>query len=198
MASKFGALKAAMSPGVAGESPPRWADVLRDLAAATYSKPTREAEQLMVAALQFGGALRAVFDDVSEMPHGMTPEEMVRSLAAQTLGEWRGAHCRWTLRRVAATVTSATLASVIEAVIEAAAEKAACEKGRRQQAEPVARLHPQGLSRVFKVGAGAAGQDEVTRHEFGDRVLRESLIVVQDFGMTAVAPSAPWRPRQTA
>ena len=194
MSEQFRALKAAISPGTAGVPAPRWADVLRDMAAATYSKRTHEAEQLMLAALQFGGELRIVVDDVSEMPHGMTPEDMIRSLAAQTLGAWTGSHYRPTLRRVAATVTSATLVSIIEAVIE----NATAGKGRRWQAEPVTRLHPQSSSHAVEVDCGWDGRDEVTHYDRGEKVLRESFFVVSDFGMTALVAQPFRRAKQFA
>jgi hypothetical protein len=184
MSRKFRALKAAISSDTAAGPPPRWEEVLRDMAEATYSKPTPEAERLMLHVLRFQGELRLQIDEMSETPHGMTPEEMIKSLAVQTLGEWRGSYYRPTFRRMAATVTSASLVSIIEAVIETAASGAR----RRWQAEPITELHPQDSSHVVEVDCGWDGRDEVRRYDRGDRVLREALVVVSDFGMTAFTP----------
>jgi hypothetical protein len=136
----------------------------------------------MLKAIQFGGELRIAIDDVSELPHGLTPEEMIRSLAAQTLGAWTGCQYRPTLLRVAATVTSATLVSIIEAVIA----NAAAGNGRRWQAERVTRPHPQGSSYAVELDYSSDGRDKITRYERGEKVIREAFFVVSDFGMTAL------------
>src|SRR5438046_1073594 len=85
-------MRASSSADAAGGPPPHCDEVLGAMAEATYEKPTPEAEQLMLDVLRFGGELRLLIDENSETPHGMTPEEMIKSLAVQTLGEWRGDH----------------------------------------------------------------------------------------------------------
>ena len=52
------------------------------------------------------------------MPHRMSPENMLKSLAIQALGKWTGPTYLMTMQRLQATVRSAALATVIGATIQ--------------------------------------------------------------------------------
>ena len=66
----------------------RWESLLASMRALVSVPPTTEVEQLLLAVLRFEGELR--LDPRSEIPHSMSPEEMLKSLAIQALGGWTG------------------------------------------------------------------------------------------------------------
>src|SRR5229473_3182447 len=100
MPSKLDSLRIALALNELRGQKPGWTDVLGELLAATYSPLTPEVERLLLAILRFEGELQ--LDESSELPHGMSPEEMLKSLAVQALGEWTGNHYLPTYRRLAA------------------------------------------------------------------------------------------------
>jgi hypothetical protein len=77
-----------------------------------------EGERTLLALLRFGG--RIPLTASSEVPHSMSPENMLKSLAVQGLGKWTGLTHLLEMQRLQATTTSPGLASVVRAVIQRA------------------------------------------------------------------------------
>ena len=116
MRESLQSIRTAMEHSASQGSEPRWKDVQEELLVATSSPPSPEVERLLLAILRFQGELQ--LDEESEMPHRMSPENMLKSLAVQSLGRWTGATYLMTMQQVQATVRSAPLASVIGATIQ--------------------------------------------------------------------------------
>jgi hypothetical protein len=116
MPTSLQALKTALARNAPTGQEPRWNDLLGELVSATSSPLTPEVERLLLAILRFEGELQ--LDETSEMPHSMPPEEMLKSLNVQALGDWTGTLFLVTMRRLEATSTSAAFASVVRAVIQ--------------------------------------------------------------------------------
>src|SRR5207253_2923533 len=112
---------------------PRWNDVRAELLSATSGPLRPEVEPLLLAILRFEGELQ--LDEASEMPHRMSPENMLKSLAVQAQGRWTGTSYLPTMRRLAATAPPA-LSCVIRGVIQ----KVSAEKGKVRSVQAVAGL----------------------------------------------------------
>jgi hypothetical protein len=183
MPSNLQALKTALGIIRLRGAKPQWNEVLGELLFATYSPLTPEVERLLLAILRFEGEL--VLDETSDGPHSMTPEEMLKSVAAQALGQWTGARYLMTLRRIEAASLSASLVSILQAVIE----KVRSNKGKPRSAEPVAELHGEDPAHTLRLDYAGGEHPEVTEYELGDWVRPEPLTVLREFGMTAVSRS---------
>jgi hypothetical protein len=66
----------------------RWESLLAAMRTLVSAPPNLEVEQLLLAVLRFEGEFRLARS--SELPHSMSPEEMLKSLAIQALGGWTG------------------------------------------------------------------------------------------------------------
>lgn len=108
-------IRVAMARSAEAGDEPRWNDVRAELLSATSHVPLPEVERLLLDVLKFEGELQ--LDETSEMPHRMSPENMLKSLAVQALTRWTGAHYLPTMRRIEATAAPA-LATVIRSVIQ--------------------------------------------------------------------------------
>jgi len=94
---------------------PRWNDVQSEFFAACASTLSPELERLLLDILNFTGELQ--LDETSAMPHRMSPENMLKSLAVQLLGRWTGLTHLSEMQRVEMTTASLPLRSMIQAVI---------------------------------------------------------------------------------
>jgi hypothetical protein len=95
-----------------------WQDLFAAMVSVTSSAPTSHVERLLLDILRFDGKLQLTPN--SEMPHSMTPEEMLKSLALQALGRWTGLTYLREMQRVQATAVSPALVSTARAVIQRA------------------------------------------------------------------------------
>jgi hypothetical protein len=177
-------IKTAMARSARPGNVPRWRDLQADFIAATSSPLSAEVERLLLAILRFDGELQ--LDEASEMPHRMSPENMLKSLAVQALGRWTGATYLPTMRRLEATATPASFACVVRAVIQ----KVISGKGKPRHVEAVAELRSVDLSHALQIDYGGSGQAEITEYDLGDRTRREALAVLPAFGMTSTRRAA--------
>lgn len=107
---------------IQGAGGPRlWDDVLAAFYGVIAAPFTPRGEALLLAVLRFDGRLD--LDAASEIPHSMSPEDMLKSLAVQALGKWTGQLYAPAMKRlqIKAEANSPALASVIEAVLSRAA-----------------------------------------------------------------------------
>jgi hypothetical protein len=99
-------------------SPPaeyRREDLIGAMHAVISARPDPEAERTLLAILRFEGTIRPA--EGSEGPHGMPPEDMLKSLAVQALARWTGSAYLGEMRRVEATTSSSALRSIVQHVI---------------------------------------------------------------------------------
>ncbi len=113
-----GALKLLVDAGLAGSGPIRWEDLL-DAVEAVFAGPFDwEAERVMLSVLRFDGRLR--LSELSELPHSMSPEDMLKSFAIQWLARETGLTHLLEMQRVEATAVSPVLAAIVRATIRGA------------------------------------------------------------------------------
>src|SRR5206468_3341953 len=96
----------------------RWAELV-DATHTVISAPLDwEGERVLLAITRFEGALP--LSESSELPHSMSPEDMLKSLAIQALGKWTGLTHLKEMQRVEATTVSPVLRSIIRTTIRQA------------------------------------------------------------------------------
>jgi hypothetical protein len=161
----------------------RWNDVRAELFAAVSAPLTPEVERLLLEILRFEGQLQ--LDELSEMPHRMSPEDMLKSLAVQSLGRWTGVTFLPTMRRLQATSEPA-LSCVIRAVIQ----KVSAENGRPHRPEAIEDFRIQASAREVEFGARNVADLPVER-ELGGRILHRALPVCEFYGMTFIPDDSP-------
>ncbi len=115
MQMKLQNIKTALTRDAPMGQKPRWQDLLGDFLSATSSPLTPEVERILLAILSSDGELQ--LNEESEMPHNMSPENMLKSLAVQALGRWTGATYLPTMQHVQATAPP-SLACVVRGVIQ--------------------------------------------------------------------------------
>jgi hypothetical protein len=93
----------------------RWQDLVGAMQAVISAPPDPEAERTLLAILRFEGTLH--LGEGSEGPHGMPPEDMLKSLAIQTLARWTGPAYLDEMRRVESTTPSSALRSIVRGAI---------------------------------------------------------------------------------
>jgi|SRR5579864_809956 len=94
----------------------RWEDLVAAIEAIAGADSFGwEAERALLRALRFDGELS--LSENSELPHSMSPEEMLKSLATQALAKRTGLTHLLEMERVEATAASPTLASIVRATI---------------------------------------------------------------------------------
>src|SRR5206468_282358 len=93
-----------------------WEDVEAAMWQLTSAPPTPEIEALLVDVLRFEGQIRLA--DLSELPHSMSAEEMLKSQALQALGKWTGQSHLAEMQSVQATAISPVLSGIARAVIQ--------------------------------------------------------------------------------
>lgn len=102
--------------GSAASRARRWGDIRHCLSVASTNM-TPEDERLMLAIMRFDGEL--LLDGTSAMPHRMSPESMLKSLAAQALGRATGLAYRREMEELLASA-SPPLACMVRGVIQRA------------------------------------------------------------------------------
>jgi hypothetical protein len=157
---------------------PKWAEIRAELFSATSHSLSPEVERLLLSILRFEGELQ--LDESSEMPHRMSPESMLKSLAVQVLVQATGVLYLPTLRRIEATATPA-VSNVIRAVIQKATSKVTPSPSSDTGVVPT-------LSK--NVGATVTIRQEDMLHKSVNEVEQNSEpqrrfdSFVRDFGMT--------------
>ena len=115
MTNEHQLLDAALSGSSTAQIEYHWEDLLMAMQAVISAPMNWDTERVLLAVLRFDGTLR--LSESSAFPHSMSPEDMLKSLAAQALGKWTGDTHLIELKRVEATARSPVLASIIRAVI---------------------------------------------------------------------------------
>ncbi len=92
----------------------RWEDLEAALWEVASSPPTPEGEQLLLDIIRFEGRIR--LSPTSELPHSLSPEDMLKSLAIQALTRWTALTYLLEIRRTRAVATSPMLTAVARAV----------------------------------------------------------------------------------
>jgi hypothetical protein len=144
----------------------RWEDVEAAMWQLTSAPPTPEVEGVLVGVLRFEGQIRLA--PSSELPHSMSPEEMLKSLAIQALGRWTGLTYLREMQRVQATAASPVLSGIARAMIERARQA----KERTTDLERVAESSPEGPARTV---IRTVGQDREMTFLTDRRVRRREL-----------------------
>ena len=118
MSTSFPVLKRAM--GVAGGtgSEPSWGEVMGELWPIISAPLTSAGERLLLDVIHYNGRLRLI--ETEEMPHSLSPDTMLKSLAVQALARWTRLTYLTELRRLELTTASSALQDVIQAVIQTA------------------------------------------------------------------------------
>lgn len=120
MATTFRNLRDAMSTRADGRES-AWAELMAEIVPAISQHLTWEAEELLIEILRFEGRLRLAGS--SDLPHSMSPEDMLKSLASQALARWTGLAYLQEMERVQATTQSSSLSSLIRDVIQKARQE---------------------------------------------------------------------------
>jgi len=106
--------------GVAGGTGPgpSWGEVMGELWPIISSPLSSAGERVLLDLIHHNGGLRLT--ETEELPHSMSPEEMLKSLAVQGLARWTRLTYVTELRRLELTGASSALKDVIRAVIQTA------------------------------------------------------------------------------
>ena len=114
MQASFLVLKRAM--GVAGGAGPEpsWGEVMGELWPVISSPLSSAGERLLLDVIHHNGGLRLT--ETEELPHSLSPDEMLKSLAVQALARWTRLTYLTELQRLELTSSSSALQSVIRAV----------------------------------------------------------------------------------
>ena len=116
MSGSFLVLKQAMGvTGLAGPQP-SWDEVMGELWPIISAPLSLASEQLLLDIIHHNGDLCVIETD--ELPHSLSPDEMLKSLAVQALARWTKLTYLTALQRLELTVSSAALKDVIRAVIQ--------------------------------------------------------------------------------
>ena len=90
---------------------PQWAHALALLKAVSDVR-SPESEAVLRDAARFDGKL--LLDEAAGLPHSMAPEDMLRSLAAQTLAGWDPRRHRDVIRHASAPERTALVRSILQ------------------------------------------------------------------------------------
>jgi len=93
----------------------RWADLLEAVHTVIALPFDGKVERVLLEVTRFEGPLN--LSEASDLPHSMSPENMLKSLAIQSLGKRTGLTHLKDLKRVEATTTSPVLRSIVRATI---------------------------------------------------------------------------------
>lgn len=118
MPMAFPVLNRAMGVAVKTEPPPSWGAVMGELWPIISSPLTLAGERLLLDVIHHKGRLSVAETD--ELPHSLSPDEMLKSLAVQALARWTSLTYITELRRLEVTAASPALQDVIRAVIRTA------------------------------------------------------------------------------
>jgi hypothetical protein len=94
----------------------RWPELHAALVEVISAPLTSGTEHLLLSILRFDGRIR--LDTSCDLPHRMSAEDMLKSLAVQALGKWTGSTYIRAVRRLHVSTTSPGLLSVIRAVMK--------------------------------------------------------------------------------
>ena len=100
--------------GGTGDQPYHWHHVLGMLHAVAAT-PSDESEAVLRRAAVFRG--RVELDPGAGLPHAMSPEELIRSFAVQTLGEWGRERHRDVIEQAGALAESDPLRAIARAYL---------------------------------------------------------------------------------
>ena len=95
---------------------PTWGEVMCELWPVIATPLTGDDERLLLELLRHEGRLRLVAND--ELPHSLTPEDMLKSLAVQALGKWTRLTYLTEMQRLELLASSPELATIVRSVIE--------------------------------------------------------------------------------
>lgn len=174
-------LRAAMTPSHRSGAKPRWTDVHADFLTATSSPLSPTVENLLLRILRSEEELN--LDNGFDMPHRMSPENMLKSMAVQALGRWTGATYLPTMKRLEATARSASLACAIRAVIRDVTAK----ERRTSRIDAVAEVHAIDLTNEMRMDFGDSGRIQISNRQRGDRTYLKALPVLSAFGFSLEA-----------
>jgi hypothetical protein len=108
-------LTSVLESGPKSDEKYRWQDLHAAMLQVISAPLTSGTEHLLLSILRFDG--RISLDTSSEVPHRMSTEDMLKSLAVQALARWTGSIYVRALRRLQASTTSPGLLSVVRAVL---------------------------------------------------------------------------------
>jgi len=97
---------------------PSWGEVIGELWPIISAPLSSVGERLLLDVIHHNGGLRLT--DTDELPHSLSPDEMLKSLAVQGLARWTRLTYLTELRRLELTTASSALQDVIRAVIQTA------------------------------------------------------------------------------
>lgn len=97
---------------------PTWGELMSDLWPLISTPLSAEGERILLRILQFDGRLR--LEVTSDLPHSMTPEEMLKSLSIQALTKWTGLTYLSPIQRIELLTPSAPLQFTARAAIQQA------------------------------------------------------------------------------
>lgn len=124
-------LTQAITPIHAPQQEINWKRLLKAIRS-VISKPLNwETERILLEIMRFDGRINLTSD--SSVPHSLSPEDMLKSLAAQALGRWTGLTHIYELQRLEVTTASPVLASILGGVIR----KAQTSKLSESDSEPI-------------------------------------------------------------
>lgn len=95
-----------------------WGDVHAALEKLASAPPSPATEKALLGVLRFEGRIHLT--PSSELPHSMSPEEMLKSLSIQVLGKWTGLTHLAEMQRIQTTAVSPVLSGIARAVIRRA------------------------------------------------------------------------------
>src|SRR5437667_10255674 len=111
-------IREAMSNASTRSKEYRWGDIEGALRQLTSSASTPEVEQILLEILRFDGQFH--LSALSEVPHCMPPEEMLKSHSIQTLARWTGLTHLSEMQRVGENAASPVLSGIVRKVIKEA------------------------------------------------------------------------------
>lgn len=92
-----------------------WNILLEGLFEVVANPLTEESQKELLDIIHFDGRLS--IEDNSELPHSMSPKDMLKSLAVQALVKWTGLKHVAELRKLQSTTHSSSLRSLVRDVI---------------------------------------------------------------------------------
>lgn len=92
-----------------------WEEVMAELLPLIYSPLTSDVEMLLLEIIRFDGRLRII--ESHNMPHSMSPIDMLKSLAVQAIAKWTGFDHLQDILKLQKTTQSSSLASLVNDVI---------------------------------------------------------------------------------
>lgn len=136
MSSSFPMLNRAMGVVSGTGVEPTWGEVMQELWPVISSPLSPAGERLLLEVIHHNGSL--CFNRTDELPHSLSPEEMLKSLAVQALARWTRLTYLTELRRLEIIAQSSALKDVIRAVIQMAmaARSEAIEADAISEQEP--------------------------------------------------------------